>query len=56
VSSLGHADYAIIALVVISAAVSSLVSVDPARSARYAFYLCLNIFLSLLLQSNLALF
>lgn len=45
---LGRVDYLVISLVIATTGISSLLSVDPARSLRFLVYLCLNMFLLLL--------
>jgi hypothetical protein len=44
-------DYIVIAMLVITAAISTLLSVDPSRSMRFLVYMCLNVFLLLLAAS-----
>jgi hypothetical protein len=42
---LGRLDYFVIAMVIAATGISTLFSVDPARSLRFLVYLCLNMFL-----------
>jgi hypothetical protein len=49
--NLARLDYLVISLVLASAGISTVLSVDPARSARFLVYLCLNLFLLLLATS-----
>lgn len=44
-------DYIVIAMLVITAGISTLLSADPSRSMRFLVYMCLNVFLLLLAAS-----
>ena len=44
-------DYIVILLVIVATGISTLLSVDPARSLRFLVYLCINMFLLLLATS-----
>lgn len=51
---LGRVDYLVISLVIVTTGISSLLSVDPARSLRFLMYLCLNMFLLLLASAKVS--
>ena len=51
---LGRVDYLVISLIITTTGISSLLSVDPARSLRFLVYLCLNMFLLLLASAKVS--